>query len=169
MTELETVEQAKSYMEKLANGINPLDGSLIPDEDVVNNMKLSRCLFYVVDVLRQVIENGGISRKKKEKKCPFSLPMERRNAFAFSAEPISVSEISRRINDLIADEAMTKLPYRAIRDWLLEIELLEEALDSNGKTAKRPTPRGDRDRAGKPNGPTGDIFCCGIRSGCPAF
>lgn len=143
MTELETLEQAKSYMEKLANGINPMDGSLIPDEDVVNNVKLSRCLFYVADVLRQVIENGGISRKKKEKKRPFSLPMERRNAFAFSAEPISVSEISRRINDLIADEAMTKLPYRAIRDWLLEIELLEEALDSNGKTVKRPTPQGE--------------------------
>lgn len=61
MTELETLERAKIYMEKLANGINPIDGSVIPDEDVVNNVRLSRCFFYVSDVLRQVIENGGVT------------------------------------------------------------------------------------------------------------
>lgn len=38
MTELEILERAKMYMEKLANGINPLDGAIIPDEDVVNNV-----------------------------------------------------------------------------------------------------------------------------------
>lgn len=40
------------YMEKLTNSINPIDGSKIPDEDVVNNVRLSRCFFYVADVLR---------------------------------------------------------------------------------------------------------------------
>ena len=29
MTELETLERAKMYLEKLANGINPIDGSVI--------------------------------------------------------------------------------------------------------------------------------------------
>ena len=72
MTELETLERAKIYMEKLANGINPIDGSVIPDEDVVNNVRLSRCFFYVSDVLRQVIENGGVTPQKKSKKEPFS-------------------------------------------------------------------------------------------------
>ena len=33
MTELETLERAKMYMEKLANGINPIDDTVIPDED----------------------------------------------------------------------------------------------------------------------------------------
>lgn len=143
MTELETLEQAKNYIEKLANGINPIDGSLIPDEDVINNVRISRCLFYVADVLRQVFESGGVSRQKKEKKMPFSLPAEKRDAFAFSSEPISISEISRRLNELIADENMTKLPYRAIRDWLLELEMLEETLDSSGKSVKRPTSQGE--------------------------
>ena len=36
MTELETLERAKMYMEKLANGINPIDGIPVPDEDVIN-------------------------------------------------------------------------------------------------------------------------------------
>lgn len=60
MTELEKIERAKVYMDKLANGVNPVDDSVVPDEDVVNNVRLSRCFFFVADVLEQVIENGGI-------------------------------------------------------------------------------------------------------------
>ena len=59
MTELEKIEYAKGFMDKLANGINPLDGTPIPDGDIVNNVRLSRCFFYVSDILRRVIENGG--------------------------------------------------------------------------------------------------------------
>ena len=49
MTELETMERAKMYMEKLANGINPIDDSAVPEADIVNNVRLSRCFFYVAD------------------------------------------------------------------------------------------------------------------------
>lgn len=143
MTELETLERARMYMEKLANGISPIDGSQIPDEDIVNNVRLSRCFFYVADVLQQVIESGGVSRQKKAKKLPFSLPLEQRGAFDFSSEPISVSEVARRINSLISAESMTKLSYVAIRDWLMELGMLEEALGDDGKASKRPTPLGE--------------------------
>ena len=59
MTELEKIKRAKMYLDKLANGINPLDDTVVPDEDIVNQVRLSRCFFFVSDVLRQVIENGG--------------------------------------------------------------------------------------------------------------
>lgn len=49
MTELEIMERAKMYMEKLANGINPIDDSAVPEADIVNNVRLSRCFFYVAD------------------------------------------------------------------------------------------------------------------------
>ena len=39
MTELEKIEYAKSFIDKLANGVNPIDDSLIPDDDVVNNVR----------------------------------------------------------------------------------------------------------------------------------
>ena len=53
MTELEKIEYAKSFIDKLANGVNPLDNSVIPDGEIVNNVRLSRCFFYVSDILRQ--------------------------------------------------------------------------------------------------------------------
>ena len=55
MTELEKIERAKLYMDKLANGINPIDDTMAPDEDIINNVRLSRCFFYVSDILRQEI------------------------------------------------------------------------------------------------------------------
>lgn len=70
MTEIEKIERAKVYMEKLANGINPIDNTMAPDKDIINNVRLSRCFFFVSDVLRQVIENGGpkpAAGGKKEK------------------------------------------------------------------------------------------------------
>lgn len=143
MTELETLERAKMYMEKLANGINPIDGSVIPDEDIVNNVRLSRCFFYVSDVLRQVIENGGVTPQKKIKKEPFSLTVEQRETFEFSTVPIPISEISKRINTLSTNENMSTLSYAVIRDWLTSLGMLEYALDGNGKNAVRPTPQGE--------------------------
>lgn len=141
MTELETMQRAKMYMEKLANGINPIDDSIVPDGDVVNNVRLSRCFFYVADVLRQVIENGGVKPQKKLQYIPFALPVEERARFAYSETPISITVITKRINELI-DEAMKPLTYNAIRDWLSSLGLLEDVQNAEGKTRKYPTQRG---------------------------
>ena len=143
MTELETLERAKMYIEKLANGINPIDGSTIPDKDVINNVRLSRCFFYVADVLRQVIDNGGVTPQKKPKKEAFSLTEEQRNAFDFSASPIPVSDLAKRINSLTENENMANLGYTMIRDWLMSIGMLEDTLDGDGKHVKRPTAQGE--------------------------
>ena len=45
MTELEKIAYAQTFIEKLANGINPLDDTPIPENDIANNVRLSRCFF----------------------------------------------------------------------------------------------------------------------------
>lgn len=142
MAELETLERAKMYMEKLANGVNPIDGTMIPDEDVVNNVRLSRCFFYVANVLRQVIENGGVVSQKKSKKEPFAISAEKRASFAFEDDPITISEIVKRINDLADNENMTKLTVTVMTEWLVNIGILFNEVSAMGKNAKRPSPQG---------------------------
>lgn len=102
MTELEKIERAKMYMDKLANGINPIDDTMAPDDDLINNVRLSRCFFFISDVLRQVIENGGTKTavNKKPKKLPLEIPIEKRSQFVYSEVPIPASEIAKRINAL---------------------------------------------------------------------
>lgn len=140
MTEIEKIEYAKSFIDKLANGVNPLDGSQIKEDDIVNNVRISRCLFFVSDVLRQVVENGGI--KKKTAKIPFTLTLEERTSFEYSDTPIPVSEITKRFNDLITNEDMKKLSHRNITEWLISIDMLYEMTKPDGKTTKRPTEHG---------------------------
>ena len=43
MVEKERILRAKMYVDKLANGINPLTDQPLPDEDPINNVKISRC------------------------------------------------------------------------------------------------------------------------------
>lgn len=142
MTDLETLQRAKMYMEKLANGINPLDESVIPEGEIINHVRISRCLFYVADVLRQVIENGGISTSRKVRKQPFYLPVERREAFAFSEKPLTITEIVTGINALLPED-MAMLKTTTLAQWLLSIDLLQIELTAAGKTAKRPTVQGE--------------------------
>lgn len=53
---------AIDWINKLANGMNPLDGSTLSDSDIVNNIHISRCLFYVSTACRSF---GSASRYRR--------------------------------------------------------------------------------------------------------
>ena len=59
MTELEIIAHAQTYLEKLAKGINPLTGEEVGENDVINNVRISRCLFYTADLLKKIVDNKG--------------------------------------------------------------------------------------------------------------
>ncbi|MBR4092694.1 MAG: hypothetical protein IKK32_07435 [Oscillospiraceae bacterium] len=143
MTELEKIAYAKMFIDKLANGINPLDDSKIPDGDIVNNVRLSRCFFYVSDILRQVIENGEKQSEPKPKRVPFAITQEQIEKYEFSETPIPVSKITDKINSLIDLKVMKKLSYRQITAWLLNINALCEKENAQGKLVKCPTEFGE--------------------------
>ena len=65
--DIELLKHAKYYIEKMANGVNPLTNEIVPDDDLINNVRISRCLFYVNDVLKEVINNKGIKYNKNNK------------------------------------------------------------------------------------------------------
>lgn len=142
MTELEKMQRAKMYIDKLANGINPIDDTPAADSDIINNVRLSRCLFYVSDVLRQVIDNHGVIGKSKSSKKAFSLSAESISKFSFSTTPIPVSEITKRFNALADLDAYYKLKHTAITSWLIEIGALESKGTTDGRSITRPTEQG---------------------------
>lgn len=144
MTELETIARAKMYLEKLANGINPLDDCPVPDDDVIQNVRLSRCFFYVSDLLRQVIENGGIQAPAPagSRKQPFALTQEQRSRYPFSPEPVTVTVLAQRINDLTEGCAVTRLKTTAITSWLQSLNMLEEIELPGGHHHRQATQRG---------------------------
>lgn len=146
MTELEIMQRAKQYIDALANGYNPLSGQPVRDDDVVNQVRISRCLFYVSGVLQKVIDNGGEVQKKKvprSQKAPFALLPEQIVQLKPHSSQQSASRITASINELIDTEKMQKLKTTDITGWLLSIGMLQDIETSSGRKRKVPTPDGE--------------------------
>ncbi len=144
MTELETIRRAKMYMDKLAKGINPINDTQVPENDTLNNVRLSKCFAFVSDILQRVVENGGLPQPAlaTSVKGTFCLPELRKKEFTFSDEPIPISEITKRINALIDVNTMQKITYQQIRAWLTTNGILEDAATISGGRTKHPTDLG---------------------------
>lgn len=141
MTELETLQRAKMYMDQLAAGVDPISGRAVPADDVVRQARLSRCFQYVSGVLGQVIGCGGVPSPGRAQKRPYAVPPERRGAFQFSDAPIPASEVARRLTAL-GDSDMQALSYRALAGWLVEAGFLDVVRTGSGAGQKRPTAAG---------------------------
>lgn len=142
MTELEMINRAKTYIDKLANGVNPLTDEPVSESDIVNNVRISRCFFYISDLLRRFAEGGFPEAAKKGKKQPFIITEEQRKRFEFSETPISVSEIARRFNAAVNTEGAVQMRYSGITFWLIESGLLSVDRREDGREVKLPTAAG---------------------------
>ena len=142
MTEIETMQHAKNYIDKLANGIDPLTDEIIKDDSVINNVRISRCLFYVSNVLQGVINNGGaVGRTVKPQKIAFSITDEQCSKILITQDPVGVSIISKRIGEVL-DENVKTLPAVHIANWLVDNGYLVENIYSGSKK-KVTTPKGE--------------------------
>ena len=142
LNENEKLLKAKSYLDKLANGINPITNELASENDTINNIHISRCLFYVSDVLRNLIENNNNPQKKKNRKIPFSETPQQLADYVFDDNPITVTEITKKLNSLIDTEEMKGIKTTSITNWLIKINMLEYFADENSKNHKIPTENG---------------------------
>lgn len=139
MTELEKIEYAKTFIDKLAGGINPLDGTPIPEGDLVNHVRISGCFAYVSGILQRAIEG---ERTEEERNTKAFISPEQLADFEFFAEPIVGSVLLGRVNK------WAKLPRKEIvsvakmNRWLIQKGLLCEGISLTGKNEKLPTEQG---------------------------
>lgn len=142
MTELEKMKRAKMYIDKLANGFDPITDTELPNDTTLNNIRLMRCFFYVSDILRQVIENDGKIENKKTKKQknksekPFRITKEDILLIPISERPLSISRFCEAINDVIVHDDMKNLSWKPIMKWLVEREFIAE-VNIDGANRKR--------------------------------
>ncbi len=135
MTELDTLKRAKMYIDSLARGVDPVSGQLAEEDSVINNVRISRCLFYVSDVLEKVIDNGGKvggSRKENNAHIPFRITSEQLARVLITPEPVGISEFSRRVAAVL-DEGVRNIPVTHITAWLCENGYLIEETVNNHK------------------------------------
>ncbi len=142
-TELEIMIHAKSYLDKLANGINPLTDETLPESDVVKQVRISRCLSYVSDVLNKVIENNGIVKQYKSNNyIPFHLTEEQVRSFQFFEQPVYISTLAQRINEMITEPGMRHLVHNSVTAFLINQGYMQIYVDSQEKNKRWPTETG---------------------------
>ena len=151
-TELDTMKHAKEYIDKLANGIDPFTDKPIPDDDIVNNVKLSRCFFYISGILEKVIENGGevspvktVEVVKSGRRGVVVITDEARAAFKCFINEVTPTAFTDMINKHLDPDISGRLKKNAIADWLSEVGMLENYELPNGKMHRRPTESGSNE------------------------
>ncbi|MCR5135925.1 MAG: hypothetical protein K6C12_02340 [Oscillospiraceae bacterium] len=79
MTELEIMQHAKDYLNRLTKDFDPLTDCDLPENDIINNVRISCCLLFVPDVLCRRLRRAMMSRR-----CPAS---------SNTPEPLSAQEL----------------------------------------------------------------------------
>ena len=141
MTELETMQRAKMYLDKLAQGIDPITNLEMPDDSVLNNVRLARCFFYVSDVLGKVIANGGRIGGKPKLQA-FTISSDQLARIQISQEPVRVTQLVDMISAAVDNPQMKRLSTTIITNWLMGKGFLEKQIGSDGKSRRVPTQNG---------------------------
>lgn len=129
---------ADEYISSLAKGLHPITKAVLPEDSVINDVKIVRCLYFVSEAIKEAM---NCDKKKSERKKPFSISQNEISRFKISNGEITISAIVKKLNELKNDENMAKLTSKPITQWLLNCDLLQE-VEENGKIVKRPTESG---------------------------
>ncbi len=158
--EIKILERAEMYLRSLSSGVNPLTEESLPEGDVCRQERISKCLAYVADYLKQkVMPAMERSEKKVAPKPPkvlkprpvresatkeLILTPEMLSKFEVSAEPVSLSGFIRRLNFLVPqDSGMIPLVYADVAEVLSREGVLLKEEGDKGKDLNLPTPHGE--------------------------
>ena len=132
---------AKEWIEKLANGINPLNDELIKDDDLVNNVHISRCLFYVAELLDEIKTEPAVERRRRSRQKFYLSSKDAANIqITFSS---GIANFLRLVNGFIPAD-MRPLSASQLIKWLRNEGLLQETLREDGHKTNLPTEKGNR-------------------------
>lgn len=137
MIDKEKLSTAKVWIEKLANGINPLNDELVKNDDLINNVHISRCLFYVSELLGEI--KIGASAERRGRK-PFFLSAKDAINISISV-PNGIANFVRLVNGYIP-EGMKPLSASQTIKWLRNEGLLQEVQKEDGHNTNLPTAKG---------------------------
>jgi len=139
MLNCNTIIKAKACIDNLANGIDPFTGQPLTEDTILNNAELTRCFFNISILVNDLLT--GNSKAANAYKIPFSISDSELSRYHASDEPISLSLVVHRINELTDLTFKKKLSFRTIHSWEIGAGLLCEKI-YNGCSYWVPTDEG---------------------------
>ncbi len=138
MIDIEKLNSAKVWIEKLANGINPLNDELVKDDDLINNVHISRCLFYVSELLSDIKAGTSVERRSRK---PFFLSAKDAVNIPISV-PNGIANFIKYVNGYVPED-MKSLSVSQVIKWLRNEGMMQEVQKEDGHKTNLPTEKGN--------------------------
>lgn len=136
------LDVAIKYVERIADGCNPVNNTPLENDDILNNPNIIRCMYFIKDVLEEVQNNGGMVGGKTGKEPTLPFPIEILEKFSY-LEDKSITHVLNQIYEPIADMNVKKVSVTKVTAALKEDGyLLDEPNPETGKTRKVPSIKG---------------------------
>lgn len=142
MTQLETMQHAKQYLDQLSRGVDPITQEPLAREDPLATARLQKCFAYVSGILGQVIANGGQTASHRSGKPPFFITEEALAQVAVSETPIPIRAFAANVNACIDPQASRPLAPVIVTNWLVEEGYLTEITRAQNKHMRVASPLG---------------------------
>lgn len=142
MVDILKLRTAQEWLEKLANGINPLTSQPVREDDIINNVHISRCLFFVREMLDKIeeLENLETETRGRRRRKPFWMTTSEAEKIVIS-DSCGIAQFTRTVNELVPAD-MRPLSVSTVIKWLRNNGYLYEVTKGDKHKTNLPTENG---------------------------
>lgn len=140
--DLAKLDLAIKYVERIADGCNPVNNVPLGNDDILNEPNIIRCMYFIKKVLEEVRRNNGSVGGKSRKKESMPFPVEIFDEFQYR-EDQSITHVLKQIFEPVKDLNVKKVSVVKITALLKDEGYLTDELEAKtGKARKVPTEKG---------------------------
>ena len=140
--DLAKLDVAIKYVERIAEGCNPINHTPVENDDILNNPNIIRCMYFIKDVLEEIRYNDGVIGGKRERASVIPFPTKVLEDFTYK-EDLSITHVLSQIYEPLAGMNVKKISVTKVTSVLKEEgDLLEERDPETGKLSKVPSDKG---------------------------
>ena len=127
MDKKQIIQHAKSYLDMLTNGVDPIRKIPFEEDSVVSQPQMQMCFSYISGILQELLDHNGYVMLPDEnggnyelvrKKEAFHLTQEQRWQVSISPGGTSPAGFLKNVNNLVNSQNMEKLTAKAVNTWL---------------------------------------------------
>ncbi len=139
MTELQKITYTKTFIDKLACGVDPTNDAPISETEVACNPRISKCLLYVSELLDKFIKNPSLV-EDLSKNAEWVVTPEVVSRINCTLVRVGLSAIASNIDEAL--NSSQKFTSTMLANWLVEQGYLVRIATSNFASIRRPSPKG---------------------------
>lgn len=126
------LKRAIEIMKMMAEGLNPFTSEPYDENTFLNDPRMVRCLYYVIEILEKM-EAGEIGQFVEKKDLPFIITQEEKAKVVLPEEKIGVNTFAKCINQVINPLKSRKLTGVLLNNQLKKMGILSEEETEGGK------------------------------------